>query len=325
MKRRLLWLAGAAAAAMLVAGCLMLGGREAPEAGVTPLILDPENPARSEFGRLTYIGGLVWQMERPDFGGLSALHLGEGGAMTVLTDKAHWIEARLIEDEDGVPRDIRFERIGRLRDAEGVQLERPFMDSEALARRPDGGWLIAFEQAHRVTAYRALTAPGEALPLEITDELDGNSGLESMAFLPDGRLVLIAEDSLDRAGDIPGWIVAEDGTITRFAVARSGGFRPTDLAIDPAGGQGWLLERRFSMIGGVGVRLRRFALDALEAGAVITGEALLEAGAELAFDNMEGLQIRRAPDGGTLIYMLSDDNFNPVQRTILLKFWLAPG
>ena len=43
-------------------------------------------------------------------------------------------------------------------------------------------------------------------------------------------------------------------------------------------------------------------------------------------DNMEGVALRREKDGKTLLYMISDDNYNLVlQRTVLLMFEVADG
>ena len=44
----------------------------------------------------------------------------------------------------------------------------------------------------------------------------------------------------------------------------------------------------------------------------------------LIFDNFEGIAARSGAGGETLIYLLSDDNFNPLQRTLLLMFALRP-
>jgi hypothetical protein len=42
-------------------------------------------------------------------------------------------------------------------------------------------------------------------------------------------------------------------------------------------------------------------------------------------DNMEGLAVRRGPKGETLLYILSDDNYSPLQRTLLLMFEVKNG
>ena len=46
--------------------------------------------------------------------------------------------------------------------------------------------------------------------------------------------------------------------------------------------------------------------------------------APLSVDSFKGLAVHAGPTGGWTIYFLSDDNFNPLQRTLLLRFHL-PG
>ena len=38
---------------------------------------------------------------------------------------------------------------------------------------------------------------------------------------------------------------------------------------------------------------------------------------------MEGLSVHRSPDGETVLTLVSDDNFSPLQRTLLLQFTLV--
>jgi hypothetical protein len=38
---------------------------------------------------------------------------------------------------------------------------------------------------------------------------------------------------------------------------------------------------------------------------------------------MEGLSVHRSPSGETVLTLISDDNFSPLQRTLLLQFTLA--
>ncbi|MBT3627577.1 MAG: esterase-like activity of phytase family protein, partial [Rhodospirillaceae bacterium] len=44
----------------------------------------------------------------------------------------------------------------------------------------------------------------------------------------------------------------------------------------------------------------------------------------LTVDNMEGIAVRRDGAGHTLVYLVSDDNFSVLQRTLLLMFELKP-
>jgi hypothetical protein len=55
-------------------------------------------------------------------------------------------------------------------------------------------------------------------------------------------------------------------------------------------------------------------------GAVLEGDVIARLEGSLTVDNMEGIDARQAPGGETLIYILSDDNANPLQRTYLLMF-----
>jgi hypothetical protein len=41
----------------------------------------------------------------------------------------------------------------------------------------------------------------------------------------------------------------------------------------------------------------------------------------LSVDNFEGIATRPAPAGGRYIYLMSDNNQNPQQRTLLLQFY----
>ncbi len=98
-------------------------------------------------------------------------------------------------------------------------------------------------------------------------------------------------------------------------------FKPTDIAFTPDGDL-LMLERRFSLLGGVGMQLRRIKGEDIVPGAVVDGEVLVNVGQRYSIDNMEGLAIREDENGDLLIYMIADDNFNPVQRTVLLMFRL---
>ena len=86
-------------------------------------------------------------------------------------------------------------------------------------------------------------------------------------------------------------------------------FLVTSTANAPDGGI-FILQRRYSLIGGVGMELRHVAASELREGVRLEGEVL----ANLSFqdsniDNMEGIAVRRGPKGETLLYMISDNNF----------------
>jgi len=59
-------------------------------------------------------------------------------------------------------------------------------------------------------------------------------------------------------------------------------------------------------------------------GARLNGEELAVIEDPLPIDNFEGVAARAAPDGSVLIYILSDDNFSAMERTLLLQFRWRP-
>ena len=87
-----------------------------------------------------------------------------------------------------------------------------------------------------------------------------------------------------------------------------------------------VLERRLSALLIPSMRIRLIGRGAIAPGAIADGTILLEAsGLTMTVDNMEAIAVSRAAEDGELrITVMSDDNFNPLQRTLLLQFAL-PG
>ena len=79
-----------------------------------------------------------------------------------------------------------------------------------------------------------------------------------------------------------------------------------------------MLERSFSRLKGVGMRIRRMPLANVKPGATVDGPALIEADMGYQIDNMEGLSVHRAADGALVLTLISDDNFSFIQRTMLV-------
>jgi hypothetical protein len=71
------------------------------------------------------------------------------------------------------------------------------------------------------------------------------------------------------------------------------------------------------------MRIRRIPLASIKPGTVIDGTNLIEADLGYEIDNMEGIGVHRNASGETIITLISDDNFLPFQRTLLLQFAVA--
>src|SRR5690606_2935132 len=107
----------------------------------------------------------------------------------------------------------------------------------------------------------------------------------------------------------------------RLTYQRVGLFRPSDATILPEGDV-LVLERRFTWIGGLASRLVRIPAADVTPGAVLRGAEVARIEPPLTVENYEGIATRRAADGTDLVYLVSDDNFNPLQRTLLMMFAL---
>jgi hypothetical protein len=158
--------------------------------------------------------------------------------------------------------------------------------------------------------------------------LPANRGLEAVGVAPAGHplagaVIAIAEQA--RPGDdapTRGWILTGPKA-GAFDLVRSHRYDITDITF-LASGEALLLERRYSVVEGPACRIRRLAVDAFRPGALVDGTILFEADDRFEIDNMEGIAVHRDPASGeTIVTLVSDNNFSPLQRTLLLEFVLA--
>ncbi len=316
-------LAAALLAAALVLGCTPERTSAGAAIGATVVMLDPRDGERTRFGALELLAGFVLTMADPGFGGYSGLSISADGArLTAISDRAGWLELGLNHDAEGRVVGFGAAMTGPLRDTAGTVLRGAGGDSEALARLPGGGFAVSFERRPRIDAYpegldaRAVPLVGAAS----FGRLPTNGGLEAMTALPDGRLIALVETA-GPDGLHQGFLIGPDGTAS-LAYRTEPAFSPTDVAELP-GGDLLVLERSFNVVEGAQARLIRIAASTVRAGAVLEGRELARLSPPLATDNFEGLAVRPAPGGGTLVYVISDDNFKPFQRTLFYQFLLS--
>jgi hypothetical protein len=196
-------------------------------------------------------------------------------------------------------------------------------DSEAITRQPDGRFLVSFEGRHRILRYPAEGSPavaraaglvGTPLLLRAVRE---NGGIEALTALADGRLLMLVE-SLTEPDARVGFL-GVDGRWERIRYPKHPDFKPVEVVELPDGDL-LVLERRFDLLGGFQVRLRRVEGETVAPGAMLEGPIIAHFKPPLVVDNYEAMAVRVMPRGDWRLYILSDDNFNPMQRTLLLSF-----
>jgi len=290
--------------------------------------LDTRAPERMRVGGLEYLAGFELIGLDRRWGGFSSMILTESGdALLAVSDFGHWLRLELAHDAAGRLTGFGAAELSELPGPDGGRLERkPDGDAEGLAVAPEGGLLVAFERQHRFWLYSGeppfAAAPASYPAPEAIVALPENSGVESLATLPGSRLLAIAEGEEDGDGEIPGWLWQEQRWHP-VAWTRVRPYRPTDAAALPDGGV-MVLERRFSLAGGPGARLSFVKAEDIAPGARLFGTPLAELRQPHSVDNFEGIAARPAPDGGVLVYLLSDDNRSELQRTLLLQFLWRP-
>jgi len=292
---------------------------------------DNRDPSLTRFGKLEFRGGLVLASKYGAFGGLSAIHLdAQGSRLLGVTDKGSWLRGRIVY-RAGRPAGVIDAEMAPMLGHDGKPLAtHGWYDAEALAGR-DGIFYVGIERVEKIVRFDlgrdGLAARGEPITVPADFKtLTRNRSLECLAAPPKGSahagaLIVVTERSLDAAGNLRSYIIKGD-RVTRFTVKRSGEFDVTDCAILPPADL-LLLERRYSLVRSLGMRIRRIALDAIKAGAVVDGHPLIEADLAHQIDNMEGMAVHRNARGETIITLVSDDNFSPIQRSLLLQFALV--
>jgi hypothetical protein len=296
------------------------------EIDATPITsFDNRDASLTRFGDLEFRGGLVLASNNPAFGGLSGIYVEADGSRSIaITDRGSWLRGRIVY-RDGRPSGIADAEMAPILGPDGKPLAaRGWYDAESLAER-DGMFYVGIERVEQIVRFDrrdGLLARGQ--PINVPPDFKTftyNKGLECLAAprqgLLAGDLIAITERSLDRAGNLRGFVLGSD-KVTRFSVKRTQDFEVSDCALLPP--DLLVLERRYSPVRGVAMRIRRMPLASFKEGAVIDGHSMIEADLGHQIDNMEAIAVHRTPGGETILTLVSDDNFSFIQRNLLLQF-----
>ena len=309
---RLLFRAAASLALMGMAACAAIA------TSMPGLVTGPDHALRMEARHVplgiggatlapgvTYGGGLI--LRGPGLHGLSDLKM-QGDRAWVVSDFGDLVRFTL-----------RLDRNGRLSSADSA-VSRPLTgpdgavltpkanaDAEGLALLPDGRVLISFERDHRIWSYGVGANDRPVLVSTPRHPFEDNQGLEGLAPAPDGRWLALGE-----AGGA--WLCDADACepLPNAPTAYTDGFLTTGADVDPAGGW-FIVQRLFTPPLNMQSRVRRMAPDGT------LSAPLIHLRPPASTDNFEG--IAAVPTAtGTRVYLLSDDNDNFVQKTLLLAF-----
>lgn len=300
--------------AFLLAGLAFAGCATAADDARAPTVVMRPLPLSEALARDRRIGATellgAWQLSSSaaGFGGFSAL-LVEGDTLLALSDRAVLWRARMAHGGDG--------RLTGLEAWRSVPVGDPARDdTEALARLTGGTLVMALEAPFALRALEGALPPDATALAAALDRLQPNRGVEALASLPGGGLLALVEGR------------ESDGTHRMVALGRAGlsrgryrsasGFAPT--AAERLGRHLLVLERRFSLTGGFENRI--VVLDAATAAGQHTplvGREIARLGMATISENFEGIAATRAADGTVLLLVISDDNFSPLQRTVLLQ------
>lgn len=277
-------------------------------------------------GALRYFGGLELRSDDPAFGGLSGFALSADGLhFTAVSDRGHWFAGRLERDGAGWLTGVAEAALWPLRERDGrpVSIRNQTHDAESVARDGDA-LIVGFERRHRLWRYPAAdlaSAVPEPLPQPPGLSNAGiNGGVEALAVLGPGRYLAVAEELETGDGNLRGWLL-DNGTWRDLAYGQESGWKPTDFTTLPNGDL-LALERHFSRLGGFTAQIRRIPASSIVAGGVLRGPVIAEFAAPVLTDNYEGIAALRRDDGRLWVYLVSDDNFHPLQRSLLLQFRL---
>ena len=284
----------------------------------TPIDLGPEAEVAEWIPEgASFTGGWELTSDNASFGGLSDLALDDDGNLLAVVDDGAFVWIGL---EDSAPDGTG--QLAYMLGSDGNLLQgKSLGDAEGLAVRNSLA-IVSFERTHRISAF-ALDACGAAareaavspLPDTYAGRLvDENRGAEALTVTPDGNILF-------------GYETVENGHSPIGAVAELQKAGWTDeVAPNPAG---------YAFVGfdeaKIGATDEMFWLfrsyDPIRGNRNVLswqgGEKEIILTRPLAVDNYEGITVQDLGNGVARVWIISDDNFNPQQRTLLLAFDIA--
>ena len=279
-------------------------------------------------------GGIELQSDSERFGGLSGIAFtGDDQRVAFVSDAGWFVSGQLLYDSGARLLEFIGVNAEAIENSKGDALPRAFArDAEAIDTIFRDGVAAAvrvgFENLTRVADFDLGDGRpgGPAREVNIPDwltHLRTNDSLEAVCIAPAaspvaGSTMLITEGDETPEGNIAAYMRGNRDRGS-FSIVRTSGLNPTDCAFLPNGDM-LLLERGTGLLGFV-MQVRRIPADEVRPGTAIAGEVILT-GSGGSIDNMEGIAVHTVPSGETRFIIVSDNNFNDWERTLLLEFGL---
>lgn len=279
--------------------------RQTPDA--VRMVVEEVTVTPSRLQGLELTESLRLSAEHRHFGGFSGL-LVEDGVITAVSDVG-WLLTTTFEHVFGNG----AAELQRLPGTSGSGSKKT-SDAESLARFKDG-FAIGFERDHRIEFIKG-GQPVQVLRHPRFKRMGRNEGLEALATLPGDRLLAISEKPV--SGAFPVFVIHSDGQVDEGTFPKNGRHAITGADFGP-GERLYLLRRDWSLLGGISARIERYQLDEFGFPRAESRELLAVFDTASGIDNMEGIAVWEE-EGRIRLAILSDDNFNPFQRTLLLLF-----
>ncbi|MCF6321299.1 MAG: esterase-like activity of phytase family protein [Rhizobiaceae bacterium] len=291
---------------------------------------------RTKFGALRFSSGIEYYSDNENIGGISGIRILEGGTRFLsVSDGGVWFTGFIERDSQGKITGISNAKIAPMLDKTGGSLNSKYSgDAEGL-EIVGNDVLVSFERDSRIWSYPLdldnLASRGKDFRPSIRKfNLRSNKGLEAVTVLERSgtdnlnsvKVAAFSEFSVDGKGNIRGFI-SSGKKWESFTVKAIGEFKVTGATLLP-GGDILILERQFSLLGGLAIQMRRISGADIKPGAILDGEILFEADSQYQVDNLEGISAWENQQGQTMLTIISDNNFSLLQRNLMLEFELLP-
>jgi len=263
----------------------------------------------------------VWQYRATGlrFGGFSAMLAVGPGRLRTFTDRGF----RMTFTEPDLPAPT----MGMNRQQVSRGWENDLTDIESVTHNPESGdYWVGYEQVHAIQRNTIASAPDGVRDLRDDVDWPSNGGIEAMVRLTDGRFVVVPEtgrEGLIFAGDP----VEGDQPSTFRLRPPARGYVATDMTQLPDGRLLVLMRRLiwpsraawppFSALLAIG--------NAPSASGEFAPAIALRLDTVIPRENYEALAVRPRADGRIDIWVMSDDNFSVIQRTLLAKLVFDPN